>query len=107
MPDKLVAVIWDDATVDAETSYTREEIQSRTLPRYTTFGVLLRDDAQLVCVAAERCDDNTYRGASNIPRGMVRDVVPIGRWPKPRRRRLQSVEASDGDHERRAVRVLE
>jgi hypothetical protein len=86
MTDKLVAVAWDDAAVAQVDSFTREEIAERTPSRYTTFGLLLRDDAKMVAVASEKGADNTYRGVTYIPRGMVIEITILGSWPARNRR---------------------
>lgn len=82
MADRIVAVRWDDAHVALVDSYTREEIKDRVPTVFTTFGILVRDDERLVAVAAERCEDATYRGVTYIPRAMVREVLPVAIWPK-------------------------
>ena len=86
MTDKLVAVAWDDASVAQVDSFTREEIAERTPSRYITFGLLLRDDAKMVAIASEKGADNTYRGVTYIPRGMVIDITILGSWPARGRR---------------------
>ena len=52
MRDRLVAVVWLDPRVDQANTYTREEIAVRALPYFTTFGLLARDDEEVVAVAA-------------------------------------------------------
>ena len=86
MADKLVAVVWDDAHVAQVDSFTREEIKERAPVRYTTFGVLVRQDATLVAIAAEVCADGSYRGVTYVPTQMVREIVPVSCWPKRQRK---------------------
>ena len=88
MRDRLVAVVWRDPRVDQANTYTREEIALRTLPYFTTFGLLARDDQEVVAVAAEQGEDGAFRGVTYILRPLVKEIIPICSWPKgPRRAR--------------------
>jgi hypothetical protein len=82
MKDRLVAVVWRDPRVDQADTYTREEIAVRALPYFTTFGLLARDDEQVVAVAAEQGEDGAFRGVTYILRPLVKEIVPICLWPK-------------------------
>ena len=85
MQDRLVAVVWRDPRVDQANTYTREEIAVRTLPYFTTFGLLARDDQDVVAVAAEQGEDGSFRGVTYILRPLVKEIIPICSWPKSRR----------------------
>lgn len=82
MKDRLVAVVWRDPRVDQANTYTREEIAVRGLPYFTTFGLLARDDAEVVAVAAEQGEDGAFRGVTYILRPLVKEIIPICEWPK-------------------------
>ncbi len=84
--DQLVAVRWRDPRVDQANAYTREEIQTRHVPSFTTIGLLVRDDADVVGLATEYGEDGTYRGVTYIMRSLVQEVTPITTWPKRQRR---------------------
>lgn len=85
MRDRLVAVVWRDPRVDQANTYTREEIAVRTLPYFTTFGLLARDDEDVVAVAAEQGEDGAFRGVTYILRPLVKEIIPICSWPKTAR----------------------
>jgi hypothetical protein len=90
MRDRLVAVVWRDPRVDQANTYTREEIAVRALPYFTTFGLLARDDEEVVAVAAEQGEDGAFRGVTYILRPLVKEIIPICGWPKrPRRKGLR------------------
>src|SRR5512143_940580 len=82
MRDRLVAVVWRDPRVDQANTYTREEIAVLALPFFTTFGLLARDDAEVVAVAAEQGEDGAFRGVTYILRPLVKEIIPICFWPK-------------------------
>ena len=84
-PKPIVAVRWMDAHGSATTAYAEHEIPHGGI-EITTYGLLLRDDAVGVSVAAEACADGTYRGVTFVSRPMVLDIVPITkpRRPKPK-----------------------
>jgi hypothetical protein len=82
MRDRLVAVVWRDPRVDQANTYTREEIAVRGLPYFTTFGLLARDDEEVVAVAAEQGEDGAFRGVTYILRPLVKEIIPICEWPK-------------------------
>jgi hypothetical protein len=73
--------------VDQANTYTREEIAVRALPYFTTFGLLARDDEEVVAVAAEQGEDGAFRGVTYILRPLVKEIIPICGWPKTRRGR--------------------
>lgn len=74
----LVAVTWDDAHVKATGEATIEDIASESPYQFTTYGLLVRSDEQVVAIAAERGEDGRYRGVTYIPFGMVRQMVELG-----------------------------
>ena len=82
MRDRLVAVVWRDPRVDQANTYTREEIAVRGLPYFTTFGLLARDDQEVIAVAAEQGEDGAFRGVTYIMRPLVKEIIPICAWPK-------------------------
>ena len=89
----LVACIWLDAHGDAKAEFGLEEIALSTSYKFTTYGILVRDDREreglldrLVAVAAECGADGRYRGVTFIPAGMVVEVQDLG-LPKPKRTR--------------------
>lgn len=95
--DQLVAVIWDDANVSPTDVILRDDVSRQKPTRFTTFGLLVREDDRLVSVAAEIDEQGDFRGMSNLPRGMVVEVIRLGRWPrrarKPKRRALDTAGA--------------
>jgi hypothetical protein len=80
--ERLVAVVWADARVDQADAYTREEIGRREIPTFTTFGLLVRDDPDVVAIASEQKDDGSYRGVTYILRPLVRSIQRVSEWPK-------------------------
>lgn len=91
----LVCVVWDDAHGGDFAEYTADEIvrQRHRAARIQTFGLLIQDDEHGITVAQEMTaepagDFSHFRGVNFIPRGMVRDVIPLGR-PK-RGRKVQA-----------------
>jgi hypothetical protein len=66
----LVAVTWNDAHGSSTTAYAEHEIPHAAIA-ITTYGLLLREDTAGVTIASEHCADNTYRGVTFIPRGML------------------------------------
>lgn len=97
MRDRLVAVVWRDPRVDQANTYTREEIAVRTIPCFTTFGLLARDDEEVVAVAAEQGDDGSFRGVTYILRSLVKEIIPICSWPKRLRRSRRPRAAAAAD----------
>lgn len=70
---ELVSVKWLDAHGTSITAYAEHEIPHAAY-EVTTYGLLLREDDSGVSVAAEVCSDNTYRGVTFIPKGMIVEV---------------------------------
>lgn len=82
MKHTLVAVTWRDPRVDQANAYTREEILARHVPSFTTFGLLVREDAEVVAVAGELGEDGTYRAVTYILRPLILSITPLATWPK-------------------------
>lgn len=78
----IVALRWMDAHGTATTVYEPHELPHRAL-EITTYGLLLRDDAEGVSIACEDCGGGTYRGVTFVPRALVLDCKPV----KPARRK--------------------
>lgn len=72
----LVAVKWLDAHGSSTTAYAEHEIPHAAI-EITTYGLLLREDDAGVTVAGEWCKDNTYRGVTFIPKGMMVEIHRI------------------------------
>lgn len=85
----LVACTWLDAHGDAKAEFGMEEIALSTSYRFTTYGILVRDDRgkvmvdALVAIAAEQGQDGRFRGVTFIPAAMVTEVRDLG---SPKRR---------------------
>jgi hypothetical protein len=97
MKDTLVAVLWDDVRVDQADMFTRDEIlRARGVP-FTTFGILVRDDNEMVSVASEVCENGAFRGITHILRPLVKQVTPLGAWPpkkKPAKKKKEPAPAA-------------
>ncbi len=74
----LVKVIWRDAHGSATGAYSLHEIPHEAI-EVMSYGLLLRQDEVGVSIASERCGDDTYRGYTFMPKGMVVSVTPIKR----------------------------
>jgi hypothetical protein len=70
----FVAVRWADAHSSSFTEYAEHELPHRAV-HYTSYGFLLRQDADGVSLVTEHSDEATYRGTSFIPAAMVLDLV--------------------------------
>jgi hypothetical protein len=71
----LVAVDWIDAHASVTREQTLEDIATEEPAIYTTYGILVRNDAQFVAVAGDVREAELYRGVSYIPRGMVTKII--------------------------------
>jgi hypothetical protein len=85
-PQPLVAVLYSDIRCDQTEMFTPEEVGTRTGVEFVVFGLLVRNDAEYLAVAQERCENGNFRGVTTIHRALVRSVVPICQWPKSARR---------------------
>ena len=92
MTHKLVAVVWDDAHAIQSDTMTAEEIGASSACVMTTFGILAREDDRLVSVAAELHEDGSFRGVTFVPRSLVKEIVPLGSWPKKARKKKEKVD---------------
>jgi hypothetical protein len=73
----FVAIYWADAhSSGSVTEYAEHELPHRSA-HYTTYGFLLRDDADGLTLATEHSDEHTYRGVCFIPRAMVVDRMDL------------------------------
>lgn len=87
---ELVAVKWLDAHGSSTTAYAEHEIPHAAI-EITTYGLLLREDEAGVTVASEWCKDNTYRGVTFIPKGMmVGDPTKLTTAPKRKRKKAET-----------------
>lgn len=82
----LVAVLWDDAHAMATGEFTQEEVDATRAYQFTTYGLLARDDDEIVAVASEEGEDGKLRGITFIPRRMVVEMKELG-VPRSRGRR--------------------
>lgn len=72
----LVQLRWRDAHGTATAVYELHEIPHRAL-EVTTYGLLLRDDAEGISIASEDVGANCFRGLTFVPRPMVIDCRPV------------------------------
>lgn len=71
----LVTVKWLDANATQTVAYLENEIPHQPATAYTV-GWLLRDDATGISLANEYFEeDETWRGMTFIPRGMILSVT--------------------------------
>lgn len=86
----LVAVTWDDAHGTNLGDYSESEIERdfHKPARYTTFGLLVKENEAGVTLASD-VSEGTYRGVAFIPRGMIVEIVNLGVPQKrePRKRK--------------------
>ena len=75
-PRHLVAVQWRDAHGSALSEFAEHEIPHRAFI-WTTYGLLMRDDAEGISLANE-VSEGLYRGVTFIPREMVSEVIDLG-----------------------------
>ena len=87
----LVKVVWRDAHGSATGAYSLHEIPHEAI-EVMSYGLLLKTDAVGVSIASERCGDDTYRGYTFIPTGMVVSVTPMKRKRATRIKPLKTKE---------------
>jgi hypothetical protein len=80
----LACVIWLDAKGDALGEHTRESIdrEYHQPTPFATFGLLVKQNEAGITLAMEQCPPlvgTEHRGLAFIPRGMVVEVVMLGR----------------------------
>lgn len=78
---KLVAVQWLDAHGSSITAYAEHEIPHAAF-KITSYGLLIKEDEAGISIASELCEDNTYRGVTFIPKGMIVKISPVKRERK-------------------------
>lgn len=82
MKPSLVALRWMDAHATAgTTAYEIHELPHKA-SEITTYGLLLRDDAEGVSIATEDCGAGMYRGITFVPRPLVVAVKSLTRTRK-------------------------
>lgn len=88
MVDKLVRVVWRDAHgIAGTTALSLHEIPHGGI-EITSYGLLLRQDAEGVSIASEVCGDGTFRGYTFVPAGMLVSVTPVIKPKTPRKVKL-------------------
>lgn len=94
----LVAVTWDDAHGTNLGDFSESEIERdfHKAARYTTFGLLVKEDAAGVTLASD-VSEGTYRGVAFIPRGMIVDLVNLGIPQKRETRKTRKKEGPVGE----------
>jgi hypothetical protein len=86
----LVKVIWKDAHGSATGAYSLHEIPHEAI-EVASYGLLLRHDDIGVSIASEKCGDDTYRGYTFIPVGMIVSVGPVKRKRPTRTKKLKTI----------------
>lgn len=94
----FVIVVWNDAWKSATNDVTLLDVHERHSPAVMqTIGWLLLSDEEGVRLANERALDETdgaYRGETFIPKGMVKEVIPV-KFSKPRKKKQLQKEGSE------------
>lgn len=91
----LIALRWMDAHGTATNTYETHELPHKAL-EITTYGLLLRDDADGVSIANEDCGSGCYRGVTFVPRVLIVEIKHLTRARKKR----------EQQHEQSGVRVV-
>jgi hypothetical protein len=91
----LACVIWLDAKGDALGEHTRESIdrEYHQPTPFATFGLLVKQNEAGITLAMEQCPPlvgTEHRGLAFIPRGMIVEVVLLGRPRRPAAPRRQA-----------------
>jgi hypothetical protein len=84
----LACVIWLDAKGDALGEHTRESIdrEYHQPTPFATFGLLVKQNEAGITLAMEQCPPlvgTEHRGLAFIPRGMIVEVILLGRPRRP------------------------
>lgn len=79
----LVSLRWTDAHGTATNTYELHELPHKAL-EIVTYGLLLRDDADGVSIAAEDCGGGCYRGVTFVPAALIVEIKPLKRSAKLR-----------------------
>lgn len=98
----LVCCIWLDAHGRTEGEFTAEDIAREfhaAIP-IKTFGLLIRDDEHGLTIAQEITSEDegappTYRGLGFIPRGMVKELIPLDIPTRKRTRKAKTIDGHD------------
>lgn len=92
MIGELVKVVWQDTHGSAaNVVYDIDEIPHCPI-EVISYGLLLKDNEVGVSIASEKVDQDTYRGYSFMPRGMIVKVEPVKKPRKPRKPKLELIE---------------
>lgn len=86
---RVVCVTWTDAHGNAFAIYEAHELPHAPAI-VKTYGVLLREDDAGVSLASEVFEGGNYRGVTFIPKGMIRELMDVGRKPRAKRVRADS-----------------
>lgn len=78
MKPTLVCLRWRDAHGTATTTYELHELPHKAL-EITTYGLLLRQDADGISIAAEDCGAGCFRGVTFVPAALVIECKPVKR----------------------------
>lgn len=79
----LVCITWLDAHGSAVGTYSIDEIPHAAVI-VKSYGLLLKQDSVGVSIASEQCDEDTWRGFTFIPAGMIVSVELV---TKPRKKK--------------------
>ena len=82
---RVVCVTWTDAHGNAFAIYEAHELPHAPAI-VKTYGVLLREDDAGVSLASEVFEGGNYRGVTFIPKGMIRELLDVGRKPRQRKK---------------------
>jgi hypothetical protein len=85
---RVVCVTWTDAHGNAFAIYEQHELPHAPAI-VKTYGVLLREDEAGVSLANEVFEGGNFRGVTFIPRGMIKEMVDVGRKRTVRNRKSQ------------------
>jgi hypothetical protein len=85
---RVVCVTWTDAHGNAFAIYEQHELPHAPAI-VKTYGVLLREDDAGVSLANEVFEGGNFRGVTFIPRGMIKEMVDVGRKRTVRNRKSQ------------------
>lgn len=78
----LVTLRWMDAhATNGTTAYELHELPHKA-SEITSYGLLLRDDADGVSIASEDAGAGMYRGITFVPRSLVLELKPVKRIRK-------------------------
>jgi hypothetical protein len=72
----FVAVRWADAHTSGSTEYAEHELPHRAA-HYTTYGFLMREDAEGLSLIGEHSDEHGYRSHNFIPAVLVVEIIHL------------------------------